>query len=252
MENQHIEIHLEGEGVSDVGVPYEEITKIIDHLKEAALGCLPQGADSEDALATFNIVVVKEGCLALGAVPRGRVALGMTALVEIKRAKRVLPARTRYALGKLHKYTANRKLQADIRFDGDLTIELGEGRDYSTPVAAKVKGVTEVVGKCEGIGGSEAAPTAKFLLTTGQALTMSIKREHATKLALCLYRNLKIRGMATWSVDTLELLNLKPESFEVFAPPPIAESLKQLQALSRGNFDRINVEDFMKEVRGRE
>ncbi len=161
-----------------------------------------------------------------------------------------LPREAREKLHKVCLLAQKREWEIELSKDGELfpTSLITKMNAIPKPGEEVVHGFTTLIGKCERIGG--ALPRAEIRGADGVLVYIDISKEMAELLAPRIYKEVSIDGEASWDAETWKIVKFRALKLNNYEPTDAAEAFEALTEAVRGDWDSVNVPEYMAEIRG--
>lgn len=251
--SSHIELKIDGEGVSPETVSWADLREIVSGMHAAILATASE-AGVPKAKVRFSLVDITEGSDTLTfATDKGthrsaqRIVSAIQSRDESGLNSEAIEGVQR-AWKRLHKNHWSLQVARNGKESTRATI-VPELQPFDPPERA-IGGKTKLLVQVIRVGGE--SPTARVQVAGGKAFTANIvNRNVASQLATKLYHTIQVSADVTWDLDRNEILRAKitgVEPYDLGEAKPL-EALQRLGELSQGFWDTINPTDFMNDIR---
>lgn len=249
-----LRIDILGPRPSEVDI--EDLASILEDLRKAITGCLdPDRAGAADELAArVSLVDIVEGSdgLVFEVQPRAAAAVSRLSRALRSRSYGDLPSASHAALYRINQFTAKRAWGIRIRAKksaGVEPVDVIEPDHVDPPTQRRtLSGSTTLLARCLRVGGA-TTPMAELRLPSKQLLYVQVTENVARELGKRLYDQVVLSGDAVWDAKDGELQEFKVKEVSSFRGVPIDIAFKELASASRGRWDQVDAESFVKRVR---
>jgi hypothetical protein len=247
-----LRIDIVGPRPSEVDI--EDLATILDDLKKAVAGCLLANKDAPEPAARISLVDVVEGSdgLVFEVQPQAAAAISTLSRALRSRSYGDLPSASHSALYRINQFTAKRAWGIRIRAKKSVGVEPVEviEPDHVDPPTNRrtLSGSTNLLGRCLRVGGA-TTPRAELRLTNERLLYVEVTENVARELGKRLYDQVVLGGEAVWDAKDGELQEFKVKEVTTFRAVPVNIAFKELASASRGRWDNVDAESFVKRVR---
>jgi hypothetical protein len=248
-------IHIDIIGPRPNEVDIEDLSRILDDLRRAVTACLPaEISPSNDSLSRVSLVEIVDGSDGLVMEVQPRAAASMATLSSALRLRSYsdLPTAAHAALFRVNELTTKRKWGIRIRRNKSIAIEAVEMTEpnHVTPPTDRrvISGGTELLARCLRVGGA-TVPHAELRLSNHRLLHVEVTELVARELGKRLYDEIVLSGVAEWDATDGEIRAFKVQAVTAFRAVPVDVAFKELAAASRGRWDGIDAESFVRGVR---
>jgi hypothetical protein len=247
-----LQIDILGPRPSEVDI--EDLATILEDLKKAVSACLDPNGSQDDLSARVSLVGIVEGSdgLVLEIQPRAAEAASRLSRALGARSYTDLPIGAHSALYRLNQFTSKRRWGLRFRRNKSARIEAVEVVEptHVTPPAERrtVSGSTSLLARCLRVGGA-TTPMAELRLPNRRLLHVEVTESVARELGKRLYDQVVLTGEAVWDARDGDLKEFKVKEVNEFRAVPVDLAFKELASASRGRWDDVDAESFVKHVR---
>lgn len=249
-----LRIDIIGPRPSEVDI--EDLARILEDLKKAVAGCLPAGRamPADELAARVSLVDVVEGSdgLVFEVQPHAAHALSRISRALHSRSYENLPSASHTALYRLNQFTAKRAWGIRIRpkkSAGIERVEMLEANYVDPPDQRRtLSGTTTLLARCLRVGGA-TTPMAELRIPNKLLLYVEVTESVARELGKRLYDQVVLTGHAVWDAKDGDLLEFKVKEVNSFRGVPVDIAFKELAAASRGRWENVDADSFVKLVR---
>lgn len=246
-ERQKLTLTLDGEGVDLRSVGIGDLSSLLSAVAEVVKAA---GSDP----AELALVEVREGSATFGM--HATHDASETMLSVIANARLDGQADTGNEIGRSldrvrRAIPSGMTLELEQRF-GEQTAALELTREGITPDEMPlIRGHTTMYGVVTGVLASSSRPSARIRPRGAQRLVnLRVNQEQAQIFGSHLLKAVKVTGEAEWDPISLEIQRLKVETVVGHAPPPLADSVRELGELVKDAWSDVDVVRYIDDLRG--
>ncbi len=159
-----------------------------------------------------------------------------------------LPDRSRRAVLSLSRWCRMRALTVDVQVGASRIASITPDLELKFEEAPHIRGTTELYGKVHSVMGGDR-PSFKLRLLAGDLLSCACSEELARQAGKYLYRKVKAVGIAKNNVSTGEISSFEATALAL-AEHKVSEAFEAIRKEYGSVFDSLDVDQFMKQVRG--
>jgi hypothetical protein len=261
-DSKRILIKISGDEVSPETVRASDLAEFLINFEKAVLTTAMASKDfipeSSDAQLIFSLVSIESGSESLIFALTSEFTYGVSLIsrAHLSQDYSTIPFEAHQSLHEISKQANSRSWAVEFVEDKKLSIPLSvisADTPFPAPKTVTVQGDTTVYGRLIRVGGVK--PKAMLELPDKKYLFIDLSERMAVVLASKerLYKDVGIEGIATWRVDTWELIRFKAKRVTQYQPHKndIVKSFEALSETVGDRWDNIDVEQLIAEMRGR-
>lgn len=262
MINKHVvKFNIKGNRSQPDTIALSELANLLKYLEmaiKAAVSPVERVAHAEEKDPLVSLVSLHEG----NSSDMGMAVLdyGLPAVSDISRAiasdaYSTMPSDCHVGLYNIFKWISKRRFQLEIEEDRRFNIEhavISRKRPVPPPLSSAftVSGMTTAWGYLMRAGGKK--PRAALLFPDNRKVTINADEALTKELGARLYENVGIEGVATWRVRDWRMLSFRATRVLEYRPQAtnLVQTFRDLADASKGRWDDIDAEDYVRELRG--
>jgi hypothetical protein len=246
---EKLTIHITGETAPEL-MGAGDLAELLQSLEQSVMPIVQRDSPQIPAESKLALVSIGAGSINLGFSYPAAYSKAFTLLGAKIDSGDIsdLPERSRRGVIGLGKWCRARSLSLDMNIGASKIASVTPELELRFETAPRILGTTELFGKVHSVVGGEK-PSFKLRLTAGDLLSCSCGEDLARHAGRYLYRKVKVEGRAANNIATGEICAFEATAIAL-AEHKVSEAFEDIRKEYGSVFDALNVDEFMKQVRG--
>ena len=253
-----IEIRLFGDGINPESLSSRDLADLITGFENTIIYTLAEkNPEINPEYAFISLTNIKPGSARLQFKPTLVPEILSAYLLVIIAMKsgmyENLPSKSVDSLIDVSKFLKKKRCNAEFHYNKSDSVEhqsavLSPETVIELPACFKIKGETTLYGKVLRTGGKD--PRAQIELNSEEILYCKVDEKQAQKLGKFLYKQIRMKGIATWNKLDDTICNFEIKEVEEFQQQSLADRFKKISELFGSHFEDIdNPNEYIEDLR---